>query len=54
MLGDMMNLLFRSGIPYDAEKNEFVIRPEDFARIEFQREQMEQEQQIHNFFKDDE
>ena len=43
MIGDFFNLLFRSGIPYDAEKNEFRVRPEDAARIEFQRELMEQE-----------
>lgn len=44
MIGDLMNLLFRSGIPYDAERNEFRVRPEDMARIEFQRDIMEQEE----------
>ena len=44
MIGDMFNLLFRSGIPYDAEKNEFKVRPEDVARIDFQRDLMEQEE----------
>ena len=44
MISDMINLLFRSGIPYDAEKNEFRVRPEDTARIEFQRQIMEDEE----------
>lgn len=44
MIGDMFNLLFRSGIPYDAERNEFRVRPEDMSRIEFQRDLMEQEE----------
>lgn len=44
MLNDFMNLLFRAGVPYDAEKNEFRVRPEDISRIEFQRDQMEQEE----------
>ena len=44
MIGDFFNLLFRSGIPYDAEKNEFRVRTEDIARIQFQRDLMEQEE----------
>ena len=44
MIGDLMNLLFRSGIPYDAERNEFRVRPEDMSRIEQQRDLMEQEE----------
>ena len=44
MIGDLMNLLFRSGIPYDAERNEFRVRPEDMSRIEQQRNLMEQEE----------
>jgi len=44
MIRNMFNLLFHSGIPYDAEKNEFKVRPEDFARIDFQRDLMEQEE----------
>ena len=44
MIGDLMNLLFRSGIPYDAERNEFRVRPEDMSRIEHQRDLMEQEE----------
>ena len=44
MTGDMFNLLFRAGIPYDAEKNEFRVRPEDMSRIERQRDLMEQEE----------
>lgn len=41
---DLMNDLFRAGIPYDAERNEFRVRPEDVARLEFQREIKEQEE----------
>lgn len=44
MIGDLMNLFFRAGIPYDAEKNEFRIRPEDMSRIELQRDLLEQEE----------
>ena len=39
-----MNLLFRSGVPYDAEKNEFRIRPEHLPMIEHQRDLMEQDE----------
>lgn len=41
---NLYDLLFRSGIPYDAEKNEFRMRPEDVARVEFQRDILEQEE----------
>lgn len=44
MIGDMMNLLFRAGIPYDAERNEFRVKPEDMFRIEHQRDLIEQEE----------
>lgn len=44
MISDLMNLLFRSGIPYDAERNEFRVRPEDISRIEHQRDLIEQEE----------
>lgn len=44
MIGDMFNLLFRSGIPYDSERNEFKVRPEDMPRIEAQRQIMEEEE----------
>lgn len=43
MMNDIIDLLFRSGIPYDPEKNEFKVRQEDVSRIEFQRDLMEQE-----------
>ena len=46
MMADFINLLFRSGIPYDAEKNEFIVRQEDLARIEFQRDLIEQERRM--------
>lgn len=41
---NLYDLLFRSGVPYDAEKNEFRMRPEDIARVEFQRDILEQEE----------
>lgn len=44
MIGDLMNLLFRAGIPYDPIKNEFTVRPEDMSRIEHQRDLLEQEE----------
>ena len=48
MMNDFMNLLFKTGIPYDAERNEFRVRPEDIPRIEHQRELDRQEQQWMN------
>lgn len=41
---DTFNEFFRAGIPYDAERNEFRVRPEDIARLEFQRGIKEQEE----------
>jgi hypothetical protein len=49
MMNDFMNLLFKVGIPYDAERNEFSVRPEDMARIETQqRIDQENEQWMNN------
>ena len=42
MINDFMNLLFKTGIPYDAERNEFRVRSEDIPRIEHQ-QRIEQE-----------
>jgi len=36
MIGDMMNALFRSGVPYDAEKNTFDLKPEHMHRLQQQ------------------
>jgi hypothetical protein len=44
MIGDFFNILFGAGVPYDAEKNEFRVRPEDAARIDMQRDLLEQEE----------
>lgn len=43
MIGDLMNLLFRSGIPYDAQRNKFSVKPEDMPRIQNQMELMQEE-----------
>lgn len=39
---DLFNLAFRSGVPYDAEKNEFRVGAAEAARMEFQRQQDEE------------
>ena len=44
MMNDVMNLLFRAGIPYDAERNEFRVGLQDIPRIERQRDLIEQEE----------
>ena len=44
MINEMMNLLFRSCVPYDPEKNEFRVRPEHLPMIEHQRDLMEQDE----------
>lgn len=43
---NLFDLLFRSGVPYDAEKNEFQVRFEDIPRLQMQEELMKQEQQM--------
>ena len=43
MIGDLFTLLFRSGIPYDAERNQFSLKPEDMSRVEHQMELMQEE-----------
>lgn len=43
---NLFDLLFRSGIPYDTEKNEFQVRFEDIPRLQMQEELMKQEQQM--------
>lgn len=43
---NLYDLLFRSGVPYDAEKNEFKVRPEHTPMIEWQRDLMEQEERL--------
>lgn len=43
---NLFDLLFRSGVPYDAEKNEFLVRFEDIPRLQMQEELMKQEQQM--------
>lgn len=48
MIGDMFRILFGAGIPYDAERNEFRVRPEDMPRIEHQRDLLEQEERWMN------
>ena len=48
MIGDMFRVLFGAGIPYDAERNEFRVRPEDMPRIEHQRDLLEQEERWMN------
>ena len=48
MIGDMFRILFGAGIPYDAERNEFRVRPEDMPRIEHQRDLLEQEERLMN------
>lgn len=39
---DFFNLAFRSGVPYDTEKNRFLVGPAEAARIEWQRQQEEE------------
>lgn len=41
---DMMNSMFRSGVPYDAETHTFQVRPEHMHLIEQQRQQIDEEQ----------
>lgn len=36
---DIFNLAFRSGVPYDPQKNQFNIGPAEAARMDFQRQQ---------------
>ena len=48
MIGDMFRILFGAGIPYDAERNEVRVRPEDMPRIEHQRDLLEQEERLMN------
>ena len=43
---NLFDLLFRSGVPYDAEKNEFLVRFEDIPRLHMQEELMKQEQEM--------
>lgn len=43
---NLFDLLFRSGVPYDTEKNEFLVRFEDIPRLQMQEELMKQEQQM--------
>ena len=43
---NLFDLLFRSGVPYDAEKNEFLVRFEDIPRLQMQEELMKQEQEM--------
>ena len=43
---NLFDLLFRSGVPYDAEKNEFQVRFEDIPRLQMQEELMKQEQEM--------
>ena len=43
---NLFDLLFRSGVPYDAEKNKFLVRFEDIPRLQMQEELMKQEQQM--------
>lgn len=43
---NLFDLLFRSGIPYDTEKNEFLVRFEDIPRLQMQEELMKQEQEM--------
>lgn len=44
MIGDLMNILFRSGVPYDAEKHTFNVRPEHIPLIQQQYEQVAEEE----------
>jgi len=43
---NLFDLLFRSGVPYDTEKNEFLVRFEDIPRLQMQEELMKQEQEM--------
>lgn len=43
---NLFDLLFRSGVPYDAQKNEFLVRFEDIPRLQMQEELMKQEQEM--------
>lgn len=36
---DIFNLAFRSGVPYDPQKNQFNIGPAEAARMDWQRQQ---------------
>jgi hypothetical protein len=41
---DMIRALFQSGVPYDADRNTFEVRPEYAYLIEQQRAQIAEEQ----------
>ena len=43
---DMMNAMFRSGVPYDADTNTFQVRPEHTHLIEQQREKIAEEKRF--------
>lgn len=43
---DMMNAMFRSGVPYDAETNTFQVKPEHAYLIEQQREKIAEEKRF--------
>lgn len=43
---NFFDLLFRTGVPYDAEKNEFTIRFEDIPRLQQQEELLKMEQNL--------
>lgn len=44
MIGDLMNILFRTGVEYDATRNQFNVKPEDIPRIQQTYEQALEEE----------
>ena len=44
MISDLMNILFRSGVEYDAAHNQFNVKPEDIPRIQHTYEQAVEEE----------
>jgi hypothetical protein len=44
MIGDLLNALFRSGVPYDAHTNTFKVGPEDAHRIQHAQQEIYDEE----------
>ena len=43
MTSDFFSRLFRAGVPYDADTNQFKVGPAEIARLDWQRKLDEQE-----------